>query len=309
MAAIDESKGDAAKLRNALHSALLIAGIGLTMSLCAYLLWGRDGLIWPVLAMAIVVFFAPRIVMSGPMRGREMLSIMQELARRAELTRAPRLFVVPSPTLNAFATGARDNAVIAVTEGLLRKLTLREMAGVLGHEMAHVRNNDLWVMSLADVMTRFTRVMSLVSMAIAILQIPSVLSGDPPAIPWFVILLLYLAPAIASLLQLALSRSREYDADLVGARLTGDPDGLVLALAKLERYQGQMWEDVLLPSRRIPQPSVLRSHPPTEERIARLRALKIETASALRVPEVEAMALGLGVLPRAPRYHWSGYWY
>ena len=143
-------------------------------------------------------------------------------------------------TLNAFATGSPDNAVIGITEGLLRRLSLRELAGVLAHELSHVRNNDLSVMSLADTMTRFTQVLSYLAVILAIFNLPAWLLGDAD-MPFAALLLLYLAPTIGSLLQLGLSRTREYDADLEAAELTGDPRGLASALDKLERYQGQFW--------------------------------------------------------------------
>jgi heat shock protein HtpX len=88
------------------------------------------------------------------------------------------------------------------------------------------------------------------------------------------VLVLIFAPTVGGMLQLALSRTREFDADLGAAMLTGDPDGLASALAKLERAQGRLWEGMMLPGGRIPDPSVLRTHPPTRERIARLMRLK-----------------------------------
>ena len=91
-------------------------------------------------------------------------------------------------------------------------------------------------------------------------------------VPLLLIPLLVFAPQITTLLQLALSRAREFDADLDAAGLTGDPEGLASALAKLERYQRSAWEQILFPGYRLPQPSVLRTHPPTEERVARLQA-------------------------------------
>ena len=120
-------------------------------------------------------------------------------------------------TLNAFATGTPDKAVIGITEGLLRRLSLRELAGVLAHEISHVRNNDLAVMSLADVMTRFTQAPVLSG---AVSWRSSTCRRGCSAIPtcrFSALLLLYLAPTIGSLLQLGLSRTREYDADLEGA--------------------------------------------------------------------------------------------
>lgn len=319
MTAIDKRRSKASNVRNFLHSVVLVLGIGAIAALCAYSLWGQSGVIWSLIGLFVLVLLAPRVPPETVMRlfnarpvdvlrGGQLVQIIHELARRAELPAPPTLYVIPSPTLNAFAVGSRKHAAIAVTEALLRRLTLREMAGVLAHEVSHIRNNDLWIMGLADVMSRLTRAMSSVGLLMFFLQLPLALTGQA-LMPWTTIALLYFAPAISSLLQLALSRAREYDADLEGALLTGDPDGLASALLKLERYQGNFWEDMFMPQRRIPAPSVLRTHPKTEDRVARLRELRPALAEPLRVPDIEAVALGLGVLPRRPRFHWSGYWY
>jgi hypothetical protein len=160
-------------------------------------------------------------------------------------------------------------------------------------------------MSLADVMTRFTQALSYLAVILAIFNLPAWLLGDSD-MPYSALLLLYLAPSIGSLLQLGLSRTREYDADLEGAELTGDPRGLAAALEKLERYQGHFWEDLMfpVPSRRIPQPSLLRSHPPTQQRIARLLALENrQMAPPIEVVE-EPMVSLVGRSPGSmqPRY-------
>ncbi len=126
-------------------------------------------------------------------------------------------------------------------------------------------------------------------------------------------MLLYLAPTVGSLVQLALSRTREYDADLAAAELTGDPRGLVSALQKLERYYGRFWEDMRLPvpGRRIPQPSLLRSHPRTEDRVARLQDL----ADRSLLPQIEVAEepmvslVGVGPVAMRPRYRWTGVWF
>jgi heat shock protein HtpX len=215
-------------------------------------------------------------------------------------------------TLNAFATGTPDKAVVGITEGLLRRLSLRELAGVLAHEISHIRNNDLAVMSLADVMTRFTQSLSYLALFLAIFNLPGLLMGESD-ISLAALLLLYLAPTLGSLLQLGLSRTREYDADLEGAQLTGDPGGLASALEKLERYQGNFWEDLTLPvpGRRIPQPSLLRSHPPTEERIRRLLALESrELQPPIEVVEEPMVSLiGVGPGSMRPRYRFPGVWF
>jgi heat shock protein HtpX len=202
----------------------------------------------------------------------EVLHMLAALAERAGLARRPRLYYVPSAMLNAFAVGGRDDAVIAVTDGMLRALNLRELMGVLAHEISHIRNRDLWLMGIADLAGRLTRLMTLLGLALLMINLPLWLSGAA-AIPWLVIPLLVFAPQITLLLQLALSRAREFDADLDAAGLSGDPVGLASALAKLERYQRGAWEQILMPGQRLPEPSVLRTHPPTAERIARLEAL------------------------------------
>ncbi len=319
MAAIDAKRRRASRFRNFFHSVVLVLGIGALTALCAYSLWGPNGVVWSLIGFLILVIMAPQFPPEAvmrlfnarpvdPLRGGQLIQLLQELARRAELPAVPKLYVIPSPTLNAFAVGSRRNASIAVSEALLRTLTLREVAGVLAHEISHIRNNDLWIMGLADVMSRLTRIMSSVGLFMFFLQLPLAMMGKV-LMPWATILLLYFAPLISSLLQLALSSAREYDADLEGALLTGDPDGLASALQKLERYQGRFWEDIFMPQRRIPVPSVLRTHPKTEDRIERLKELRPAPPEPLRVPDIEALAFGLGVLPRKPRFHWTGYWY
>jgi heat shock protein HtpX len=320
---LDDARRREHKTRNQVHSALLVGGLGLVTAFSAWLLWSWTGVLVTLVWIAALYVFAPRlppqVIMRmyraqriDPQHGGQIAYIVDELARRAQLPTTPALYIIPSMTLNAFATGKPGNAVIGITEGLLRRLSLRELAGVLAHELSHVRNNDLAVMALADVMTRFTQVLSYLAVILAIFNLPAWLLGDSD-ISLSALLLLYLAPTIGSLLQLGLSRTREYDADLEGAELTGDPRGLAAALDKLERYQGHFWEDLMLPvpSRRIPQPSLLRSHPPTQQRIARLLALENrQMAPPIEVVE-EPMVSLVGRSPGSmqPRYRFPGVWF
>ena len=320
---LDDARRRAHKTRNQLHSVLLVGGLGLVTAFSAWLLWSWTGVLVTLVWIVALYVFAPRLPPQmmmrmyraqriDPQHGGQIAYIVDELARRARLPATPALYVIPSMTLNAFATGKPGNAVIGITEGLLRRLSLRELAGVLAHELSHVRNNDLSVMALADVMTRFTQVLSYLAMFLAIFNLPAMLLGDSD-ISLLALLLLYLAPTIGSLLQLALSRTREYDADLEGAELTGDPRGLASALDKLERYQGRFWEDLMfpVPSRRIPQPSLLRSHPPTADRVARLLALENrEMEPPIEVVE-EPMVSMVGMSPGSmqPRYRFPGVWF
>ena len=316
---LDPAASRAHKRRNLIHSVVLIGGLGLLMSVCAWILWGWIGLLYVLIATAMTILLGPRMAPEMVMRmyrarpvdrrrGGPLVRLVEELARRAELPAVPNLYVVPSAALNAFAVGRPDDASIAVTEGLLRRLSLREVAGVMAHEISHVRNNDLWIMGLADTFSRLTQLMSWVGIVLLVLTL---LVGQA-VVPWQAAVLLYLAPTVGSLLQLGLSRAREYDADLEGAQLTGDPTALASALDKLERYQGRFWEDMLMPGRRIPQPSLLRSHPPTAERVRRLLELRRPELPPLRLPSgmsADELLHGFVAMRPGPRYRWPGVWY
>ncbi|MBO0765947.1 MAG: M48 family metalloprotease [Hyphomicrobiaceae bacterium] len=311
------------KLRNTLHSLLLVGSLGLLTGFCGWLIWGAMGVAATLVAMGVLFAFAPRLPPELIMRfyrarrvdpgaGGRLLNVVDALSDRAELPVPPRVYVIPSMTLNAFASGTPDHAVIGITEGLLRRLNLNELAGVLAHEISHVRNDDLAIMGLADVMTRFTQALAYLALFVALFNLPVFLLGDAE-IPLMGLGLLYLAPTLGNLIQLALSRTREFDADLEAASLTGDPASLASALQKLERYQGHFWEDMRLPvpGRRIPQPSLLRSHPRTEDRVARLEALRDRTLLPQLAVTEEPMASLFGAGPAAmrPRYRWTGVWF
>jgi heat shock protein HtpX len=151
--------------------------------------------------------------------------------------------------------------------------------------------------------------------ALLLISLPLWIVGGV-AISWLTIAILLLAPTISALAQLALSRTREYNADLEAARLLGDPEPLALALAKIERFQGRLLEQFLGPGQRLPDPSMLRSHPSTEERIRRLVALRGHTDYlGSRLP---SLVLGAGQThgtfplaprPLRPRWHGLGTWY
>lgn len=309
--------------RNRLHSILLIAGISSVVAIGCLLIWGGPGLLIAAVAMG---FFAigglrvsPHAVMRmyravpvDPRGGGQLVRLVEELAARAKLPATPRIYVVPSLMLNAFAAGRPDNAALAVTEGLLRRLSMREIAGVLAHEISHIRNNDLWVLGIADAMSRLTQALAYCALFLAVTNLVGMFYGEQ-LVSWWAVLVLYLAPTCASLLQLALSRSREYDADLEAAALTGDPRGLASALRRLERHVGTFWEDLTfpVPGRRVPQPSLLRSHPTTDDRVARLLQLEPHPSMpAIQVVEEPMVSLvGLGPIGMRPRYRFPGLWY
>jgi heat shock protein HtpX len=302
----------------------MLAGIGLLLAVSSMLIWGLVGLLITGATVAIIYLTSPRLPPSMLMRfygarqvdtasGGQLGEILHALVERAALERPPQLYIIPSMMLNAFAVGTQNNAAVALTEGLLRRLDTSEIAAVLAHEISHVKHNDLAVMGLADIMTRFTLGLSYVAAFLAMMNIFFLLTAGEAYISWIGILLLYLAPTLSSLLQLALSRTREYDADLGAARLIGNPHALASALHKLDRYTGRFWEDLMfpVPGRRVPQPSLLRSHPTTEERIARLRELTPQDIlPPLVLPDRPIVTLvGYGPISMRPRYRFPGLWY
>ena len=326
LAPLDAEEQRRHKLRNRAQSVLLLGGMALLVAACGWILFGPIGLIGVVAVVVFALTFGSRLSAQmvlrmykaqplSPAQLPEVFQIIEHLAKRAGLERMPALYYVPSAMMNAFAVGKREEAVIGVTDGLLRALNMRELTGVLAHEMSHIRNNDVWLMGMADLASRMTRMMSLIGVGLLLLSLPMWLQGGSP-VSFVLVLLLIFSPQLTTLLQLALSRAREFDADLDAAGLTGDPAGLSSALAKLERQQRSHWEQILMPGRKLPQASLLRSHPPTKDRIARLNSLYE------RGPEQDTTLATLGLaqpMPRLiapmapittrPRGRLIGYWY
>jgi heat shock protein HtpX len=247
-----------------------------------------------------------------PAAAPDVLRVFDTLAARGELDPPPRLYYVPSQMPNAFAVGLGRDAAVAVTDGLLRMLSLRELAGVLAHEISHIRHRDTRVMALADVFSRMTTSLSQVGQVLLFLSLPAVLMGSSP-LPLGGVVALVLAPSASVLMQLALSRSREFDADLGAIELTGDPDGLASALLKLERWQeGPWWKRIWLPTPTTREPAMLRTHPHTAARVERLQNLHPEAgdgvAARLAIPS-SLTSVALSPVPRRPRWHLTGTWY
>ncbi|EFL9711226.1 M48 family metalloprotease [Escherichia coli] len=300
---------------NRLQTALLVLTLLGIAAVAGSLLLG-DGGLWLALAAAGFTLLLEPAAASGltlrlygarplyPDEAPDLWAVLRELAARAGLPAVPVPHYVPSGVVNAFATGSKHHAAIALTDGLLRSLTPRELTGVLGHEIAHIANEDLRVMGLADSISRLTHLLALLGQLAIVLSLPALLLGVAE-VNWPALLLLAVAPQLALLAQLGLSRVREFDADRLAAELTGDPHGLASALAKIERVS-RSWRAWLLPGWGNPEPSWLRTHPATAERIERLLELAPPPAmppfpSARFVPEVT-------VSPRPPRWRTGGLW-
>lgn len=306
------------RLQNFIHCAVLLLGMVGMAWLCARILWGEEAGFWALGLMGLAILLSPRLSKdfifslyeARPLSYHDIPRVienLEKLSRRAKLPCTPTIYYVPSSIPNAFAVGNASDAGIAVSDGILRILNLRELTGVLAHEISHIANRDLWIMGLADMMSRVTMVFSYAGQFLLIFNLPLLLVGAVH-IPWGALLVLAFSPSIMSLLQLALSRAREYHADLGAAELTGDPRGLASALGKMERVTGRFWEEILLPGRRIPEPSLLRTHPPTERRIQRLMRLvprekhPLEEAVPVDIPSRIPLVMG------SPRWRRGGIW-
>ncbi|MDH3222410.1 MAG: zinc metalloprotease HtpX [Gemmatimonadota bacterium] len=303
-----------------MQTVLILAAMAGLLMVLGFVLFEGAGVLWAVAGAVLLTGLNPmlspgmilRLYRSRLLTDRtapDLIRMVQVLARRADLPRPPELHYIPSPMINAFAVGTRRASGLAVTDGLLRALTPREIAGVLAHEVGHIAGGDTKVMMLADLFSRLTGVLSNLGQLLLFLNLPLLLFSDY-GIPWALIIVLVLAPSVSVLLQLALSRSREYDADRVAATLTGDPRGLGSALAKMERYQGGFLEQIFAPGRRVPEPSLLRTHPQTEDRIRRL--LELEDPARPGDPLPRSVPSAVAHVPgvqRSPRWRVPGIWY
>lgn len=304
---------------NRLQTVLLMLALLAICTLAGSLLFGEEG-IWIALATGVfALIFEPaaawRLTLSlyrarpiYPQEAPALWQILQVLAERAELPSPPTPYYIPSPLINAFAVGSRKQSAIALTDGLFKQLDSRELAGVLAHEMAHIANNDLRVMGLADAISRITALFAATGQLFLLLSLPLLLFGEISfQINWPGLLLLLFSPHLALLMQLGLSRIREYDADLNAAALTDDPLGLASALAHIEKVSGG-WLSILLPGWGNPEPSWLRTHPPTAERIRRLQALSPSRPQTLWQEPFAAPGYGNRVIIRPARWRIGGLW-
>ena len=272
---------------NALKTTFLLGAMTGLLLAMGELLGGRDGLTLALLLAGVMNFgawfWSDKIVLRmynaqpvGPSEAPELYAIVQGLAQKAGVP-MPKLYLIPDPALNAFATGrGPSHAAVAATVGIVKAMDREELEGVLAHELSHVINRDTLVSTVAATLAG----------AISFLAHSFMFRGrgrDDGGNPLAALVVMILAPIAAMLIQLAVSRSREYGADESGARLVGYPDGLARALAKLQHASERVPMHNVEPATAhlfIVNPLSGRSlaglfstHPPVEQRIERLMAL------------------------------------
>jgi len=279
-------------MKNNVKTAVLLAAMGaLIMGIGAF--FGQGGLIIGfVLALLFVggsYWFSDTIAIKAararPVTEQEMpqyYAIVRELTTKAGMP-MPKLYVSPEAQPNAFATGRNPHhAAVAVTDGILKVLNWDELRGVLAHEISHVGNRDILISSVAAAVAMMITFVARMAMWGAIFGGGRSDDRDGGNVIGLIAMMI-LAPIAAAILQMALSRSREYEADRSGAQLIGDGEPLAQALQKIEAYANQVPMNIdpahatayiinPLTGRKAQFSNLFRSHPPTEDRVARLRS-------------------------------------
>ena len=282
---------------NGLKTTLLLGGMtGLLLAL-GQLFGGTNGLIFgfgmAVLLNFVSYFFSEKIALSmyraqpvtpsdNPDIYRRVHPLTEELCRKMNIP-VPRLWVIPEHSPNAFATGRNpQHSSVAFTVGLLELMSDFEIQGVLAHELGHIRNRDILTSSIAATIAGAITMMARFAIFMPIGG--SSRDDDDRGSPFAAVFMMILAPIAAMLIQMAISRTREFAADATAAKYCGSPDGLVSGLRKLESWSHRIPLDanpatahmfIIQPFNGGAFMKLFSTHPPTEERIAALQALRV----------------------------------
>ena len=273
-------------MTNTVKTALLLGALSALLMFIGELIGGAQGMmvgfLFAVGTNFVSYWFSDKIVLRmyraqevGP--GHRLYDMVGSLARRAGLPQ-PRTYVIPDPSPNAFATGRNpEHAAVAATEGILRMLSDEELEGVLAHELAHVKHRDILISSVAATLAAAIMMTARFAMFFGGGRDSDRQGSNPIAL----IATIILAPLAAMLIQAAISRSREFDADAGGAAMAGGPQGLVSALKKIETASRAIPLDanpatahmfIIKPFSASGLAGLFSTHPPTEQRIQALLA-------------------------------------
>ncbi len=279
---------------NQLKTTLLLGSLTGLIILIGRYFGGSYGMViafvFAVLMNAGSYWFSDKIVLKlyksrqlSSQESPELYSLVSRLSQSASLP-MPKIYLIPSEAPNAFATGRNSqHAVIAVTQGILRLLNSSELEGVLAHEIAHIKDRDILISSIAATMAGVIMMIASMARWAALFGGFGGSDDDDGGILGFVVLA-FLAPLAALIIQLAISRSREYLADSTGARIAGNPLGLASALEKLDSASKKISIKanpatshlfIVNPLSGKSLMSLFSTHPPTAERIARLRSQQL----------------------------------
>lgn len=323
---VDQAVYARRRMVNLLQSAIIMAGLAVVLLLMAWFFAGLPGVVMvcvvalPALAFGgrhapVLVLKMYRAVPVERIQAPALGDLLEKLAISAGMSEPPLLYYIPSRAALAFSVGLGNSGAIALSDGMLRLLTWRELVGVVAHEVCHIASHDTRVMGIADLASRIAAAISLAGQLLIFINLPAYLFSDH-ALPWFPLFIMAAVPYVMTILQLALSRSREYEADLAAVGLTGDAEGLAAALDRIEQNEMPLVRRLFVPGGGIEVPSVLRTHPATAERIKRLLELSGKSSGSKGSDTVIAHdQYGRPVIvdvepPRkAPRRRIGGFWY
>ena len=283
-------------MANQFKTTVLLAALTVLIVLIGRMFGGNQGMMIAFIFAMIMNFgsywFSDKIVLAmyrakelTPSEAPNIHQVVAELAQRAGIPK-PRIYLIPSETPNAFATGRNpEHAVVAVTQGIVRLLNDDELKGVLAHELGHVKNRDILIGSIAATLAGVVMMLASMARFAAIFGVGGGNDDEGGGNIIGLILMSILAPLAAMLIQMAISRSREYLADETGARLAGNPRSLASALEKLASASKRIPMQEAKPATAhmfIVNPlsgggfaSWFSTHPPVEERVSRLRAMAV----------------------------------
>lgn len=263
--------------------AVLLAAMAALLAYCGWIIAGWRGIAWSAIAglvgLALVrrlpsqMFLAAmRAELLPPEQAPELTARFAALCRRAGLLPVPPLYHLDEALPLAFSLGQGVDAAVVIADSLLVGLTQRELSGILAHEIMHLRNHDIRLQQVGLVLGWLARAMSQFAAAFVLIGI-AMRVFSLAQLPILALAVLIAAPLGINLLRLALSRSREAEADLGAADLTGDPAGLASALNRLRLYQERLLRQFIPTAHPLHLPTLFADHPPTEERIRRLLQL------------------------------------
>lgn len=309
------------RILNIVQTLLLLLGMSAILGVLGYILAGELVAFWLIALIIPLLLLSPKISSRFVLRlyGAKPLpshhapylyEITDKLSHRAELPSVPAIYYLPTQTVAIFTLGGKSNPCIVVSIGLLQLLNRYETGGVIAHEIAHIRNNDLWLMSIADFISRITGMLSVAGLVVLMLLLPLlILSGNIGA-TFVALLIVTFAPYLNILLQLGLSRVREYRADITAAYLSGETRSLASALGKIDSVEQNWLQQLVFPGKTVPVPSLFRTHPSTEERIKRLEQLILPPDIEPLFPDEEqTVTITLSPFSSRRRDFFRGLWF